>query len=194
MDYKKYIGKKFLNTHFSTKFSCVCKILFYDEEWNRFVYKRCDYNWKQYGSLYDKDLNSEYYIFSVEQLNKIFKDHYVEKQKLLNWLSNFNKEQLAIIEREICGITEGYRNINSFKHLNLYYNDKYYNYDKFIAQYQKGIRRNKKVLFRFLDNEKIELIENLIKNEENFSIQKVEYELRRFEEIKNIAEKYLPEE
>ena len=188
MDYEKYIGKKFLNTHFSTNFSCICKILFYDEEWNRFVYKRCDDDWKRYGSISDKDLNDKNYIFSVEQLNKTFKDHYIEKQKLLNYLLNFNTKQLTIIEREIHGITEGYRNINSLK--DFYSNQKY---DKFIAQYQKGIRRNKKVLFRFLDNEKIDLIENLIKNEKCFSIQKVKYDVRRSEEIKNLVKKYLPE-
>ena len=172
---EEYIDKIFIDNVYFEPY----KIMFYDEESECFVCKPIKNKFFTcYTAKKIEDINKG--IFKYEDYEKLVNDFYSDKKfyiELAKLIDSTPTPQLFY--KNINGISEGLENINSIKNLK--------GYEKEIKKFEKGIRRNKKVLHRILDNNEIERV-----CEERFhgKIYHAKYKYKRLLEQKETILKY----
>ena len=175
----------------------IYKIIAFDEEVNRYIVRNKD------------EVFLFYEAFSKEELKKGFfdKDEYIknideriEKRKIkynefLPIIDRLNKEWLFV--HNFKGICEGLKNIQSIEKMLSYYDKSYdknsnlykrivSNYNKEINAYKKGIRRNKKVLYRICSEEEYNYVLKICSATAIDDIFEIKCDLKNLENEKRV--------
>ncbi len=198
---KDYIGKKFVD--YSHMRALSFKIIAFDEETNLYIARNISYDFcKNYEAFSEENLKKVFFdkdLF-IKDIDKEIEDKRNESAKY-TFIADKLKED-KVFAHNFRGVCEGLRNIRSVQNLldnfdyyfkyqkdnyPKYYDRQFILYSKEIEHYKKGIRRNKKVLYRILSKEEYAIVENVSSPTVVDDIFRYESALRQLEKEKELV-------
>lgn len=197
-----YIGKSFIqysDSYFGK--ASIYKIIAFDSEKEKFICRDDTYhnNFSSYSGFSIDALNKkaifdkEKFLLEIDGKIKNEEEAYKELSKLKEIM-----DKDLLLEHNIKGVCEGFNNIkwcqnlvknyekSPFKRLNGVHYVLFYN--KEIKNFEKGIRRNKKVLFRLLSKEDYDFVISVCNAE---TLDYLYEKNRKIYNLKNQKEKIL---
>ncbi len=206
---KDYIGKKFV----ICKKMCgvmAYKIVAFDEDTKLYIARDISTNFtRSYSTFNEKELESA--IFDIEKFTNEIELEINEARKEFEKYSLItSKLDKRLFEHNLLGVCEGMRNVNAVQQIVDNF-DKYFSWQKEnypdvyhrnfkkckkeVKNFEKGIRRNKKVLYRILTKEEYDSLEPFYKpgliddiNKSKWNLQHLE---RRKEQVIEKFDKYV---